>query len=160
MNEDEEIAAVVSKNGWTSLSIYDASPRFRYSIGLMHTYDHPEFIIFGLEPRQSHAILAAIVRDIRGGGSFKTAGTHGGILIDDALIAVRPVHPSQHPLYFGYAMGFCRHIGRRGELQAVQVFWPDEAGRFPFDVGFDLDVYHCQSRLDFPLTPREIKEFE
>jgi hypothetical protein len=57
-------------------------------------------------------------------------------------------------------MGYCRHIGRRGELQAVQIFWPDEAGRFPFEVGCDLDVYQCQPRLDFPLTPREIKDFE
>ncbi len=126
----------------------------------MQTFGHPELIIFGLDPRQSHGVLAGIVREIRIGGSFKTPGTHSGILLNDARIAIRQVHPTQHPLYLGYAMGFCRHIGRVGQLQAVQVFWPDNGGKFPFDVGCDLDVYRHQPRLDIPLTPSEIKEFE
>lgn len=46
-----------------------------------------------------------------------------------------------------------------GELEAVQVFWPDKNGKFPFDVGCDLDVYQRQPRLDLALTPSEIREF-
>jgi hypothetical protein len=45
------------------------------------------------------------------------------------------------------------------DLEAVQVFWPDKNGKFPFDVGCDLDVYQRQPRLDLPLPPSEVREF-
>jgi hypothetical protein len=43
-------------------------------------------------------------------------------------------------LHLGFAKGYCRHIGRAGELEAMQAFWPDSNGKFPFDVGCDLAV--------------------
>jgi hypothetical protein len=57
-------------------------------------------------------------------------------------------------------MGYLRYIGRIGELEAMQVFWPDKVGKFPYEVGCDLDVYCCQPRLDVALSPSEIEEFE
>jgi hypothetical protein len=57
-------------------------------------------------------------------------------------------------------MGFCRHIGRIGELRAVQVFWPDPAGKFPFDASCDLDVFQRQPRLDIGLSPSEVPCFQ
>lgn len=57
-------------------------------------------------------------------------------------------------------MGYVRYLGRTGELEAMQVFWPDKAGKFPYEVGCDLDVFRCQPRLDLALTRSEMKEFE
>jgi hypothetical protein len=57
-------------------------------------------------------------------------------------------------------MGFMTNIGRIGELEAVQAFWPDGAGKFPFDVGCDLAVYALQPRLDIGLSPREVRPFQ
>jgi Sulfatase len=56
-------------------------------------------------------------------------------------IGLRRVHPTQHSLYLGFAMGYSRYTGRIGELEAIQVFWPDSGGRFPFEVGCDIGVY-------------------
>jgi hypothetical protein len=42
----------------------------------------------------------------------------------------------------------------------VQAFWPDEAGKFPFEVGCDLAVCELQPRLDIGLTPREVRRFQ
>jgi hypothetical protein len=47
------------------------------------------------------------------------------------------VHPTQHPLYVWFAMGFLTNIGRIAELKAMQAFWPDNAGKFPFGVSCD-----------------------
>lgn len=52
------------------------------------------------------------------------------------------------------------NIGRIGELEAVQTFWPDSSGKFPFDAGCDLGVFNLQPRLDIGLSPREVGEFE
>lgn len=158
---DEEIAAVVRQYGWYLANVGDGNPSFLYTIGLMQTYHHPELIIFGLDAENAYALFSQLVHDIRVGVSFAEPGVYtvsiGG---DEHRVGFRQVHPTQHPLYLGFAMGFMTNIGRIGELQAVQAFWPDSQGKFPFDVGCDLSVYELQPRLDIGLTPREVREFE
>jgi hypothetical protein len=152
---EQVIAENVERYGWHAISISDIAPPFVYTVGLMGTFAHPEAIIFGLEPRQAHAILSVVVKNLRAGSRYEEAGKYDNVLKDNS-IGVRQVHVSHHEHYLGYAMGFCRHIGRLGELQAVQLFWPDRDGRFPFEPNCDLDVYGCQPRLDIPLTPSEL----
>jgi hypothetical protein len=131
-----------------------------YTIGLMQTCNHPEFIMFGLEANNAHALFSQLVRDIRAGGSYSDPGVHsiqiGG---DEHRVGFRRVHPTQHELYLGFAMGYCRHIGRLGELEAMQAFWPHDRGKFPFEAGCDLGVYGLQPRLDIGLTPRELEKW-
>jgi hypothetical protein len=116
---------------------------------------HPELIIFGLEPDAAYGILNVIVHETKQGRLFEKSDSYDNVL-ESGNIAIRPVHATQHPLYLGYAMGYCRSLGLAINLRAVQVFWPDTKGRFPFDAGCDLDVYHSQPRLDIGLTPSEL----
>ena len=158
---DEQFAEDVRAYGWSMASISDHKSPSHYTIGLMETSRHPELIVFGLDPDNAHALLSGLVRDIRGGHSFAEPGVYavdlGG---NEHRVGFRRVHPTQHPLYLGFAMGFLTNIGRIGELEAMQAFWPDEAGNFPFEVGCDLAVYQLQPRLDFGLTPREVRQFQ
>jgi len=73
-------------------------------------------------------------------------------------VATRLVHPTQHEFYLGFAMGYCREHGRWGGLEAVQVFWPDKQGRFPFSPQCDESVWAAQPRLDQALGPSELCE--
>jgi len=87
--------------------------------------------------------------------AFGAPGVYIG-LATDRSVATRPVHDTQHPVYLGYAMGFYRHIGAPETLRAIQLFWPDESGLFPFDLGCDSHVAHLQPRLELPeLRPDE-----
>jgi hypothetical protein len=156
----EEIAEVVREHGWYAASISDHEPPFLYTIGLMQTLDHPELIMFGLESHNRHALFSQIVREIRAGQSFAKPGEYTvRIGKDEHRVGCRRVHETQHELYLGFAMGYCRHIGRWDELEAMQVFWPDSAGKFPFEVGCALDVFELQPRLDIGLTPRELRKW-
>jgi hypothetical protein len=157
---ETEIAEVIREHGWFSANVFDAVPPFVYTIGLMQTWNHPELILFGREPNTAHRALSTMVESIRGGGSYREPSTYSGILQGDSKIGLRCVDPTQHPLYLGYAMGYLTFIGRIGELQAMQVFWPDKTGKFPYEVGCDLDVFRFQPRLDLALTPSEIEAFE
>jgi len=158
MNSPEStVSDNVERFGWHCISINDIGPAFLYTIGLMKTFNHPEAIIFGLEPDAGHSILSVLVSNLRDGSRYETAGKYDDVL-DGFPVGVRPVHESHHETYLGYAMGFCHEIGRIGELQAVQLFWPDRKGRFPFEPNCDLDVDNCQPRLDVPLTPSEREE--
>jgi hypothetical protein len=158
---DEEISEVVREHGWYAANVSDGTPPFVYTIGLMQTCCHPEFIMFGLDADDVHALFSQLVRELRGGGSFAEPGVYtvslGG---EEHRVGIRPVHPTQHPLYLGFAMGFMTNIGRIGELKAVQAFWPDRSGRFPFETGCDLAVYQLQPRLDIGLTKQEIRRWQ
>jgi len=154
---DEEIAKVVGEHGWYTAHVSDGEPPFLYTIGLMQTFRHPEFIMFGLDARNAHALFSQLVRDIRAGQSFAEPGVRTVVLGgDEHRVGFCRVHPTQHELYLGFAMGFMRGVGRIGELEAVQAFWPDAAGKFPFEVGCDLSVYQLQPRLDIGLSAREV----
>jgi len=158
---DDEFADDVRKYGWSAVAINDHVPPFQYTIGLMRTWNHPELIVFGLDSNNAHALLSGLVRNIRAGQSYANPGTYTvAIGSHEHRVGFRRVHSTQQPLYLGFAMGFLRSVGRMGQLEAVQTFWPDASGRFPFEVGCDLAVYELQPRLDIELTRREVREWE
>ncbi len=155
MNYETKISKDVDKYGWSAIEIRDYAPPFVYTVGLMVSHGHPELIVFGL-PNEGYGVLAAMVHDIAEGRSFSSSGEFTGVLTE-GLVATRTVHETQHEFWLGYAMGFCRENGRIGGLQAMQVFWPDNSGRFPFDSECDHEIYTLQPRLDLPQSESEIK---
>jgi hypothetical protein len=161
MSIEEEIGEVVHRSGWFGANIYDAEPPFIYTIGLIETLQHPELIVFGLETSQAEILLEALVTSLRKGERFSAAEIRTiRIGTDDRRVGFRPVHPTQYQFYLGFAMGYCRHICRSRDLAAVQVFWPDGRGKFPFEAGFAWEMSDLQPRLDVPKTREEIAEFE
>ncbi len=156
MSDEQDIAADVERVGWSAISIYDASPPFVYTVGLMFSLAHPELIVFGLGD-EGYSVLRVMVEELRGGRSFAAQGAFQGVL-EHGSIATRPVHQSQHETYLGSAMGYCRERGRMAELEAVQVFWPDSSGRFPFERECDEAVWAAQPRLDLPVWPDGLRE--
>jgi len=56
-------------------------------------------------------------------------------------------------------MGHCRYSGNLGALVAVQVFWPDNQGQFPFEASCDLEVSALQPRLDLAVPEAELQAF-
>src|SRR5262245_32823744 len=161
MSPDDEFAEDVRTNGWALANVSDHKPPFQYTIGLMQTLHHPEFILFGLESGHAHLLFSALIRDIQAGKSYAEPGVYT-VNIDgqDRQVGFKRVHPTQHALFLGFAMGFLTNIGRIGELEAMQAFWPDRSGKFPFDVGCAQNVYEAQPRIDLGLTPREVRRFQ
>ena len=156
MGVDEEIAEVVRTHGWQLIDISDNDLPFLYSIGFMP--EHPEAIIFGLDSKTASQLMNCVARRVKQNEVFEHKGVYH-IEAEPDKVAVRRVHPTQIPLYCGYAMGYCR-IKNLGDVQAIQLFWSDNNGKFPFDAGCDLEVHRAQPRLDIGLTPREVANWE
>lgn len=154
---DEAMEENVAKHGWQAISVTDGPSPFLYTCGLMTTHDHPELLIFDEDADFCYSVLAAMADDIAKGKRFDEPGEFAGVLVE-GNVAVRQIHPTQHEFYLGYAMAHCRLAGRIGDLKAMQVFWPDANGKFPFQRGCDDDVYHAQPRLDGELADSEIEE--
>lgn len=155
ISPEQSISEAVRKNGFRILSVSDHKPPFAYTVGLMFTHEHPELIIFGLREAGPN-ILRAAIKMIQDGKRLDAPGEHD--VLGVVSVATRPVHPTQHEFYLGFAMGYCREQGRPGELQALQVFWPDKQRKFPFTRGCEEQVWAAQPRLDQPLGPLEIRE--
>ena len=104
---DEEIAQVVQQYGWYVANVADADPPFLYTIGLMENWQHPEFIIFGLDANNAYALLSELVNDLRDGKRYAENGVLainvGG---DVPRVGFRRVHSTQHPLYLGSQWDF------------------------------------------------------
>lgn len=153
---DDLIAQDIEQYGWACITIHDAEKPFAYTAGLMHTYQHPELIIFG-RLKDDSGILDSLVTEIRNGRRIDEPRSYD--LLEGFPIATRPVHKTQHELYLGFAMGFLTNIGRMGELEAVQVFVPDIRGIYPFQPNCSLTVYESQPRLDIGLTKSELADW-
>ena len=151
---DELIAQDVERLGWSCLTIHDIDPPFAYTVGLMHSFGHPELILFG-RPEDDGAILADLVAAIRAGSRIDEPKEYN--LLEGFPVATRRVHETQHEQHLGFAMGFLRNMRRIGELEAVQVFVPDVDGRYPFQPNCAQPVYESQPRLDIPVTKSELK---
>jgi uncharacterized protein DUF4262 len=146
VSEDDDIDRSVFEHGWHAIAVEDHEPPFLYTIGLITQSNHPELIILGLERRTAYSVIADVVATIRAGAD-----------LDQLSFAFRPVHPSQHELYVGYAMSHARRHDT--PLRVVQVLWPDKAGRFPTDGDCDLAVRTLQPPLQLAVTPSELRAF-
>ena len=158
MIDDIKIANDVAKHGWHEISVNDAPKPFSYTCGLMTTQHHPELIIFGRTPEFRHLLLSAMYTAINMGSRYEQDARYEWSQKGDA-VAVRPVHQSQSQMYMGFAMGHMRITGKPGQLKARQVFWPDTAGRFPYESGCSSDAILAQPILRSPATQSEIDAF-
>jgi hypothetical protein len=148
---EQKVIDDIGKHGWHGVVIEpdEAGSGFEYSIGFMSQLHHPEVIIFGLPKKVSHDILWVLYHEIRKDRSFSMAGIYEDIL-EQTICEFRPVDVRQHATYLGYAMWHCRYCGKAGRLEAMQCFWPDKSGRFPWDSMVDELVADAQPRLDLP----------
>lgn len=142
---EQWVARTVAEKGWAALSI-SGNPSFVYTVGLMFSFGHPELVVFGLG-REGHRLLAAIVQEIRVGQSFASGANR---VVGELRVGLGRVDRSWHERYLGYAMGYCRERWRIGELEAVQIFWADEAGVLPHERGCDEAVERAQPSLRYP----------
>ncbi len=104
-------------------------PNFSYSVGLWHTYKHPEVIIFGLEQSVSMWILNEIGRRAKEeGAEFKSGKYYGGFLegFECTFLDVPQSHFGQH---VGWDIWLYDGIG----FPLVQCVWPNTKGAFPWE---------------------------
>ena len=149
----------VAEYGWhaTAVGAGPDTPAFMYTTGLGASCSHPEVIVFGLDAKVCHRLLTDAVDDIRSGQSYASPGIYEQLLA--VPIAVRVVHPSQHCVYFADTLEFYRQTGSEEGFAAIQLFWPDRDGTFPFEAACDPGVFAAQPRLDLALPPSELEAF-
>lgn len=131
---DAKVAADVEKYGLSVILVEadEQAPKFAYSVGLCRSFNQPEVIVFGLDAELSGWIINELARRIRAGERCEIGKEYEGLL-ESYNCVFRDVPRDCYPDYFGYAM----HFHQTADFPALQLVWPDKAGKWPWDIEFE-----------------------
>jgi Domain of unknown function (DUF4262) len=132
-DSDRKLLGDVAEFGWHVVLIPDEgdAPGWAFSVGLFHSYKHPEIVVFGLPLELAHRVINGIGEDIKAGNAFEDGHEYGDIL-EAVNCMLRTVDANWYRPFLGYAMWYYRG----GEFPVLQCIWPDKEQRYPWQPGF------------------------
>jgi hypothetical protein len=105
----------------------DGDHSYTYSVG-MNLQELPEVIVFGLPQVVASYLLFDICEEMKRGYTYTLNGPNYGIVHNQAVY-FKPVVTDAVSRYMKYAKDISPE-----RCHAVQVFWPDPKGNYPWDV--------------------------
>ena len=121
----------------------ETQPEYCFTIGLEYSYEHPEIILMGLPIGAGKNIINILGAEIKNGKKFIDSDDY--IKISSQKFMVKKMDPANYGEYIGYFMWFYRSL--KTPPAVMQLFWPDESGKFPWDDGFTEKFLKSQPLL-------------
>jgi hypothetical protein len=148
---DQEFLRIIDEYDW---HVMEVAPRageegdiWAYSTGLYYRFNHPEIIVFNQKFDLMHSMINTIGSRIRDGEKFETSNGYADI-IDNYDCRFRTVDVSQYKEYVGWSIWF--YDRDPNSFPLLQCFWPDMAGKFPWEPECEQWAIDRQPRLDKP----------
>jgi hypothetical protein len=143
---DAKLLGDVERDGWHIVKIFEepGSPKFAFTVGLYYQFLQPEILIMGIDLSMSARILNNIGEAMRSGRKI-TPGRYPDF-VDGFEAELVPIDLAFYEEYLGYATWFYR--SRPHPYPAMQCVWPDKAGLFPTDPGYDDRFFALQRLLN------------
>ena len=104
------------------------APGYSLSLGLTHSFDHPEVIVFGLAPEVATDLINVVADEASGGRKF-LPGSEVNDLLQSYPVRFTAVDGEHREQFFGTATW----LYAERELAVVQLVYPDQQGRWPWD---------------------------
>lgn len=147
---DAKVLTDIQAVGWHAVGVFprehEEGPNWAFSIGLVYSFRHPEVILLGLPLQSCMSVLNVIGTEVKGGKRYEPGTAYSDILQEPYKCTFRQVHPSHYRNYVGYALWFYENDA----FPLLQCFWPDKAGRYPWDEGCNGYVANSQPLLFLP----------
>ena len=147
---DVKVLTDVKETGWHTVGVFPNDGQeggdWAFSVGLLHTFGHPEVALFGLPLNRCVDIVNVIGTDIKGGREFRAGEDYGDVLRDPYKCTFRRVNRNHYRDYFGYALWFYEN----DSFPILQCFWPDKKDQFPWDEACNNYVKKVQPLLYVP----------
>ena len=124
-----------------------------FSVGLPASADHPEVIAFGPDLDLVGGLVQRLCDMVRAGQDFSGRERHGGVLAGHD-VATRPLAPKWTSIFLGNAAWY----HGREDFPALQCFWPDAGGHFPWEAAFDAAWRDEQPHLYESLTHKALPD--
>jgi hypothetical protein len=125
----------VREHGWFATHVFgeDEHPGFSYTTGFWFTLQMPEVLVFSLKREIAHNILWDIFRDWKRGAKHPI-GMAVPNIFGNAEAYLVPIAKCKYPDHVGWSRWF--YGG--DDFPCLQLLWPDPAGSFPWQPGFDV----------------------
>jgi Domain of unknown function (DUF4262) len=149
---------IIDKYGWHVMKVAplvgEEGDLWAYSTGLYYKFKHPEIIVFNQDGDLMHSMINIIGRRVREGEKFAPGRGYADI-IDNFDCQFRPVDISHYKEYVGWSIWFYDYD--LASFPMLECFWPDMAGKFPWEPGCEQWAIDNQPQLDKPKeeTPTE-----
>jgi hypothetical protein len=146
-DSDAKLLHDIQRVGWHVIKVFAREakerPYWAFSIGLFHSFGHPEVVLFGLPLDRCMTLVNVIGREVQAGKRYRHGEEYADILQEPYKCAFRHVPRARYRDYVGYALWFYENDA----FPLLQCFWPDKKGRFPWDDGCDDYVRDAQPLL-------------
>lgn len=137
--------ADIEKFGWHVLMVKgNGTSGFLYTVGLWQTYKKPEILLFAPseDPSGLQGAFVGVVKRVVQGETLKP-GEVVSKAFKDHDGAVQNVLPSWFPRFLGTGGAVYGNF----DFPTVQLYWPDRRGLFPWQSGFDPELFRFQPIL-------------
>ena len=132
---DRNILGDIEKTGWSVAQINpdapNAQPFYSFSVGLYHSYQHPEIILLGLP----HNVAGPVINKIGGYIKLLKKKVEPDRVCSDFLTTgcvFKLVDPRHYQTYLGYN----RWLYGGNNFPMLQCVWPLKSGLYPWDKGY------------------------
>jgi hypothetical protein len=127
---EQKVIDNIAAHGWHCIHVMADGDlaAFTYTIGLFHSFAHPELILFGVPARPAQRILA-IAADAARAGTPLDLAQPSDALLQGYTCCFAQVPTSEYHEHVGYA----RWYYEGNDFPLVQVVWPSKSGLFPWD---------------------------
>jgi hypothetical protein len=146
-DSDRKLLADIERVGWHIVGIDadEKGPGYAFSVGLFHSFEHAEIIMFGLPHETAARIINIIGIQVQGGTRF-SANDQSRDVAEGLPVAFKMVPRDSYREYIGYALWFYRSL----EFPVLQCVWPDKSGLFAWQDGYDHRFDRLQPILANP----------
>ena len=147
-DSEQKVLDDIARFGWHCVNILPEGEAVRYSftVGLFHSYRHPELIIYGLKPQIAHGILCRAVEGLPDRRLDLSRPT-------DDLAEGYPCAFVEVPESRYYeTVGFARWYYLGNDFPLYQIVWPSRVGLFPWDPHAPAEFKAAQPVLGRPPT--------
>ena len=147
------VADNLERDGWTKVFVQkdpsdpDSRVLFTTTVGMQEKFGLPELVVFGLNRETVDGMIHIIAAELVTNKKWTGAPLRMDGVLNEADVELRLVHP-EHLAEVGAINTAIRQETGRPPLDAmIQVFWPGDDGRFPWDPE-TTDKFRDQPRLD------------
>jgi hypothetical protein len=149
---DVKFLGDIQTHGWHVTGVFptegETGPNWAFSIGLFHSFCHPEVIVLHPKLDICMSLVNAIGQQVKTGKRYEATVAYSDILNDPYKCTFRLVQRSHYRNYLGSALWFYED----DPFPTLQCLWPDKAGKFPWDDGCNAFVKDSQPPLFAPLV--------
>lgn len=131
---ERPFVAKVREHGWFRTGILSDSegPGYSFTTGFWLSVAQPELIMFSTKANIAHEVLWNLFRDAKAGHPLPV-GTRTDRVFANLSAYAFPVAKRFYADYLGWSRWFYGGVG----FPCLQLVWPDRAGIFPWEKGFD-----------------------